>query len=98
MCGNDPCREFCILDLAFCTGDAAAYTSVEDCVNACAPDAGGYMGYPYNINPNDPEVTDLATSGDTLNCRMYHLENFLLTGLAIHCTHTSLSGNGVCVN
>jgi hypothetical protein len=98
MCGSDPCTEFCNLDLALCTGDAAAYTSIQDCVNSCEPDAGGYMGYPYNINPNDPEVTDLATMGNTLNCRMYHLENFLFTGLPIHCSHTSLSGNGVCVN
>jgi hypothetical protein len=98
MCGSDPCREFCTLDLAFCRGDASAYDSVEDCVNACEPDAGGYAGYPYNIDPNDPEVTDLTASGNTLNCRMYHLENFLLTGLEVHCTHTSVSGNGVCVN
>jgi hypothetical protein len=97
MCGSDPCQEFCILDLAFCTGDASAYDSVGDCLNACEPD-GGYMGYPYNIDPGDPEVTDLTTSGNTLNCRMYHLENFLYTGLPIHCSHTSLSGNGLCVN
>jgi len=101
MCGSDPCIEFCNLDLAFCTGDAAAYGSIGDCMNACEPDGGadgGYMGYPYNINPADPEVTDLASAGNTLNCRMYHLENFLFTGLSVHCSHTSLSGNGVCVN
>lgn len=98
MCGMSPCQVFCNLDLTFCTGDAAAYGSIAECVSACAPD-GGDGGFPYNINPGDPEVTDLvSTGGNTLNCRMYHLENFLLTGQAIHCSHTSQSGGGVCVN
>jgi hypothetical protein len=102
MCGSTPCQDFCNLDLAFCTGDAAAYGSLAECVNACepdggSPDAGGYAGFPYNVNPADPEVSDLAVSGNTLNCRMYHLENFLFTGLALHCSHTSQSGGGVCV-
>jgi hypothetical protein len=101
---GSPCYEFCTLDLAFCTGDAAAYDGVQDCLNACLPDAGApdaeagaYPGYVYNINSADPEVIDLAASGDTLNCRMYHLENFLFTGESVHCSHTSLSGGGVCV-
>lgn len=101
MCGGDPCLDFCDLDLAFCTGDAAAYGSVDECLNDCRPDAGadgGYPGYPYNVNANDPEVADLATAGNSLNCRMYHLENFLFTGLPVHCSHTSLSGNGICTN
>lgn len=97
MCGMNPCQVFCNLDLAFCTGDAAAYGSMDECMSACAPDAGD-GGFPYNVKVSDPAVTDLAQSGNTLNCRMYHLENFLLTGSAIHCSHTSQSGNGVCVN
>jgi hypothetical protein len=98
MCGMDPCQAFCNLDLALCTGDAAAYGSVAECLSACEPD-GGDGGFAYKVNPNDPEVTDLvSTGGNTLNCRMYHLENYLLTGQAIHCSHTSQGGNGVCVN
>jgi hypothetical protein len=101
ICGSDPCIDFCTMDLAFCTGDAAAYTSMNDCLNACRPDAGpdgGYPGFPYNVNHMDPEVVDLAATGNTLNCRMYHLENYLNTDNDVHCSHTSQSGGGVCVN
>ncbi len=100
MC-QDPggaCEEFCNLDLAICVGDAAAYPSVTDCMNGCLPDAGGYPGFPYNVNPTDNEVSDLASSGNSLNCRMYHLENYLFTGEALHCSHTAQSGGGVCVD
>jgi hypothetical protein len=90
------CKAFCTLNVAFCTGDAAAYTSYGDCLNACLPDAGGYAGFPYQVSPTDREVRDLQTSGNTLNCRMYHLENFLFTNAAVHCSHTTPSGNGVC--
>jgi hypothetical protein len=101
VCDNnqDPCLTFCRMDLALCTGENAAYTSVQDCLNACESDA-GYAGYPYKLNATDTEVSDLANlqMSNTLNCRMYHLENFVFTGQPIHCSHTSLSGNGICVN
>jgi hypothetical protein len=95
---SDPCPTFCHLDLQFCTGQNQAYASYQDCLDACEPDA-GYTGYVYELNTSDNEVTDLASyeMTDTLNCRMYHLENFLFTQQSIHCSHTSLSGNGVCV-
>jgi hypothetical protein len=94
---HDPCSTFCRLDVQICTGENAAYASYQDCMNACEPDA-GYGGYTYALDINDPEVTDLANyeMSNTLNCRMYHLENFLYTQQAIHCSHTSLNGNGVC--
>jgi hypothetical protein len=89
------------MDVDFCTGAAAAYASYNDCLAACRPDA-GYAGYPYMQNVADPEVTDLApqfqAGSNTLNCRLYHLENFLRTGDPVHCSHTSLSGNGVCTS
>jgi hypothetical protein len=97
MCGSDPCVEFCALDLAFCQGDAAAYPSLSNCMSACEPD-GGYAGYNYMNDPANFEVSDLDMSGDTLNCRMYHLENFIYTGDPVHCMHSSQSGGGVCVD
>jgi hypothetical protein len=102
-CNNngDPCEPFCKLDIAFCTGDAAVYTGYDDCIGACHPD-GGYPGFPYHVDVNDPEVTDLASQfqggSNTLNCRLYHLQNYLRTGDPIHCTHTSQSGGGECTN
>ncbi len=95
---GDPCSTFCRLDLAFCTGDAAAYPSYDECVADCEPD-GASPGFPYITGP-DPDDTDLASGyggESTLNCRIYHLENYVLSGDAIHCTHTSASGGFVCV-
>jgi hypothetical protein len=93
---GDACLAFCRLDLDICTGDAAAYTGLDDCLSACHPD-GGYVGFPYELKPTDVEVSDLTFhAGNTLNCRIYHLENFVATGDPVHCTHTSAGGGGVC--
>jgi hypothetical protein len=98
---DDGCIPFCTLDLSICTGQAAAYASYGDCLNACRKD-GGYPGFQYRVDSLDPEVSDLATqfqnTGNTLNCRLYHLQNYLRTHLAVHCTHTAQSGGGVCVD
>jgi hypothetical protein len=95
---GDPCEAFCRLDVAFCMGDAAAYTGYDDCVAACEVD-GGYPGFPYVVGP-DPDDTDLASGYggmSTLNCRIYHLENFVAFGEVAHCSHTSAGGGGICV-
>jgi hypothetical protein len=95
---GDPCQAFCRLDLAFCTGDAAAYTSLDDCISACEADAGN-PGFPYVIGP-DPDDTDLASGYggvSTLNCRIYHLENYVALGETVHCSHTAANGGGICV-
>jgi hypothetical protein len=89
VCG-DACQEFCALDTALCAGDFAAYASMTDCLNACRPDA-GYAGYAYN--PADPEATSVnnTMSGNSLACRMYHLEAALDPageGKSYHCPHT----------
>jgi hypothetical protein len=100
---DDPCTSFCALDLALCTGSNQAYANKDDCLSACRPNPdAGYAGFPYVLSTTDPEVTDLApvfqSGSNTLNCRMYHLENFVRTGEAMHCSHTSRSGGGVCVS
>ncbi len=101
LCGPDPCIPFCRMDTDFCTGPNAAYTSNEDCLAACRPDA-GYAGFPYEVSTTDNEVADLSSQfqggSNTLNCRIYHLQNFLKTGDPLHCTHTSRGGNGVCTS
>ncbi len=99
---SDPCTPFCTLDLALCTGANQVYASVADCLAACRPD-GGYGGFPYNLNTTDTEITDLATQfqsgSNTLNCRMYHLENAVFFGdPGTHCPHTSAGGGGICVD
>jgi hypothetical protein len=101
VCDNPqtPCDIFCGLAMNFCKGASASYTSQQDCLNACAADAGpdgaAFKGFPYIIGP---DASDLAPSGDTLNCRLYHLQNFIKTKDPIHCTHISKNGGGVCVD
>lgn len=99
--GSDYCTPFCRLDIAVCNGDNAQYmpgASTNDqmtaCLAACEAD-GGYPGYPYSINATGNVTTDLVPQGNTINCRMYHLENAIFTGDPItHCPHTSLAGGG----
>jgi hypothetical protein len=88
MCGTDPCNDFCSMALNFCP---SSYLGMDDCLNDCHPDA-GYPGYPYLIG----DASDLQDEGNTLNCRMYHLENFLFTKNPIHCSHITIDGGGVC--
>ena len=98
--GSDYCTPFCRLDVAICNGDNAQYpggTTTDQmaaCLAACGADA-GYPGYPYVIDATGNVTTDLVPQGDTINCRMYHLENAIFTGDPItHCPHTSQAGGG----
>jgi|CZKU01.1.fsa_nt_gi hypothetical protein len=90
FCGTNPCDDFCSMAVKFCP---TSYADMGDCLQSCGAD-GGYPGYPYLMG----DASDLQGGGNTLNCRMYHLENFLFTGDAIHCTHITADGGGVCVN
>lgn len=82
-CG-DPCESFCSLDLAYCgmMNRPVAYEGgTPDCMNACA-------GYPYLSDAGDTTLT----SGNTLNCRLYHLESAYVSDMAsfTHCPHTGV--------
>jgi hypothetical protein len=90
LCGTDPCDDFCNQAFKFC--GTMSYPSVMDCLQACEAD-GGYPGFPYLMGA---DASDLQAAGNTLNCRMYHLENFLFTGDPVHCTHITPEGGGVC--
>jgi hypothetical protein len=79
------CGNFCKLDLATCTGGASAFEGLADCMSRCAEWAygGGY-------------VTADSAAGNTLNCRLYHLE-YAASSYAsgdddlgdYHCGHTA---------
>jgi hypothetical protein len=85
--GNQ-CATFCVLDVAECENppDAgptymAPYTDVPSCKTAC----GMYM--------LDPDAGDIRneTSGNTFNCRVYHLQAAYSGGplTTVHCPHTA---------
>ena len=79
-CGINKCQTFCILDLALCA-DAAAppYPGVTDCKTKCA-------AYAFDTDAGDIQ----EQSGDTFNCRLYHLEAAYSGGplINVHCPHT----------
>lgn len=91
VCGSNPCDDFCSAALHFC--GAMAYSSMDECTQACNADA-GYPGFPYLMG----DASDLQAAGNTLNCRIYHLQNFLFMNDPVHCTHVAADGGGVCTN
>ncbi len=76
-CGT-PCEVFCDLNLRVCTGTNTVYASAVECQMACA------------AFPNDVPYSSEVTEGDSLACRMYHLNVAAASpGNAVaHCPHT----------
>lgn len=83
VCGSW-CEGYCSLALGACTGDDAIYGTMDECMTACAAlDDHGNLG---------------DTSGDTVQCRLYHLGVAIRTGdTAMHCPHAAPDGGGMCV-
>jgi hypothetical protein len=81
-CG-DQCEAFCNLDTSYCTGTNSAYDGGEPtCLAACPK-------YMYVIALDAGDLT--STAGNTLNCRIWHLESAYTSSMAAqyHCPHTS---------
>ena len=76
-CGGSQCEAFCKLDRALC-GDLA-YKSQAECTTACAAWPKVFTG------------ATIGSTGDTLQCRVYHLQ-LSQTGneadRVTHCPHT----------
>lgn len=85
QCGGE-CEDFCLL-----------YD--KQCGAGNFGDGGCDAGCPGIPNPANTTMSFLSGSGNTLDCREYHLENAYQAGNmngAGHCAHTTLSGGGVC--
>jgi hypothetical protein len=84
-CG-DACEAFCNLDTTYCSGATSAYDAgFSGCLGVCNPN----NGYGYLV----ADAGDLTlSSGDTLNCRLWHLESAYAspTEATFHCPHTAL--------
>jgi mono/diheme cytochrome c family protein len=77
------CDTYCGLAETNCTGENAIDWGDSDCQTLCAAyDMSGLNG---------------DTSGDTVQCRIYHLGDPAGGEPAIHCPHGSPDGGGVCV-
>jgi len=76
VCG-DRCPIFCELTMGACPSEAgvAPYASYPDCQTAC-------LGFAYKDGGADGggEPPTGPTSGNTLNCRLYHLREAILAG------------------
>jgi hypothetical protein len=88
VCGSSVCANFCQLDTYACTGDNAQFDGGEvGCEAECAA-----LFPTYLIDAGN----DLALSdGNTLNCRIWHLQAAVAPGggaamLAEHCPHTGI--------
>ncbi len=89
-CGTDPCQAFCELDTALCGSTSSPpYTGEIDCDQKC--DMGADAGYGYLTTGDAGDISFQA--GDTLNCRIYHLEAAYEPNnpqaVATHCPHTA---------
>ncbi len=73
---------FCDMNAHVCT--TTAYASINDCEIAAAT-------FPTSGSPGD-------ASGDTLQCRQYHLGVAATVSAVDHCGHTAADGGGVCVD
>ena len=99
-CGATPCVDFCAVDVQYCNSDAIQvfpYKNVQDCQNHCQGvdggvdgGDGGIAGYPYLSPAAGSGELFNAESGNTLNCRTWHLNNaFGSKQLGLfHCPHT----------
>jgi hypothetical protein len=91
LCGG-PCEPFCNLDWRFCADDNSIYPydgGMPQCQTACVSNA----NFQYAKGDSGDLVDDKAAmieSGNTLNCRLWHLETAIKTGMVDpHCYHTA---------
>ncbi len=76
------CDQFCTGEFVTCTGELQQYADEATCLTACNGYARGTVG---------------DTMGDTLDCRIYHL-NAAMALPTTHCPHTSATPTAFCVD
>jgi hypothetical protein len=87
-CGLDPCRPYCLLDFALCGSLVPPpFDGGESgCFSECTNDK-----FTYLTAGDAGDIT--LTAGNTLNCRLYHLESAYnptsASAKTTHCPHTA---------
>jgi hypothetical protein len=88
MCGSW-CTVYCDLAQKNCTGGNQLYANAAACMTACT-NASGTAAF--------TQGTPGATSGNTVQCRIYHLGTPANTDPATHCGHGKLpTATGMCI-
>jgi hypothetical protein len=82
VCGNN-CESFCALADQICTGSNQQFVSIADCMTVC----NGFLP--------DPPFDSGQVSGNTFECRLYHLTAASLTP-ETHCPHI-IAASPVCL-
>ncbi len=97
VCEPDPCVSFCNLDEGLCgqSFGLPQYANFAACQADCEPNDAGMGGYPYFSGGDAGDI--LYTGGNSLNCRLYHLEaasDPTTQGAStFHCPHTAQVSN-----
>jgi hypothetical protein len=87
VCGNEPCAPYCLLDFVLCGGlPTPPFSGGESgCRNECIGK------FTYLTAGDAGDIT--LESGNTLNCRLYHLESAYnptsSSAVTTHCPHTA---------
>ena len=77
-----PCEEYCHLALENCTGDDALFADEDECMTACAD--------------LDDTGSEGDTSGDTVQCRITHLQVSADHDTLV-CAHGAATGGDKCL-
>jgi hypothetical protein len=96
VCGTNLCANFCQLDTFACTGPNSEYDGgLGGCVGTCLAN--------FNVYLTDAGNDMSFSTGNSLNCRIWHLEAAVDPGLEgpnslkTHCPHTAIAAvSGVC--
>jgi hypothetical protein len=92
---TDPCATFCALDLAFCSAGvdrpACSDGGLIDPADLPYTDGGCLdLCEAYVYQPAAQVLAPANNSTNTLNCRQYHLQNYLSSCNPMHCQHTDV--------
>ena len=77
------CTKFCADELTTCTAALYPYADNAACLTACNGYARGEVG---------------DTAGNTLDCRIYHLNAAATVNATAHCPHTGATPTAFCVD
>jgi hypothetical protein len=75
------CDNYCSIAEAHCTGAQQLYPDRASCLAACA-------GFPLGMSADQ--------AGNSLYCRLYHVDQPAAADPVTHCPHAGPSGGGVC--